>query len=376
MQKKVKKLKKRDISLFFTTTFTLFLIGAFVYISSLLPVYAKDNHMFAILIAKYFFFGFIGGSISFILASKIPPAFLKKISPYLYGIAIILLILVFIPGIGVSYGGAHRWISLFFFSFQPVEFFKISFILFFSFLLSKYEKYISSFPYLLLFFLALLPVILLLKQPDTSSSVFIVGLTLLLLYVRGAKIKHLLLIVFIFILFFSFHVKKNPYILRRFEAYLHPQEHIFDDSWQITNAKISIGSGKLLGRGLFRGRKKFGPFLPESSSDTIFAVYAEELGFFGSFVLIFLYVLLAFFGIRIAKRSENTFDQSVSFGIIFIIVGQSLMNIATISGMIPLSGFPLIFLSGGISALLMSLIGLGIVYGIGKRNIYRYKKKK
>ena len=147
-------------------------------------------------------------------------------------------------------------------------------------------------------------------------------------------------------------------------------------SYQIRQSKIAIGSGKLYGRGLGQSVQKFGPYLPESNSDSIFAIFAEEYGFVGSLFLVILYTLFAFFGFKIAKRAPTLFAQNLVIGIILLVVVQVFFNIAAISGIVPLSGLPLIFMSNGGTALFVTLVEIGIVLNISRYSKNRVKKIK
>jgi cell division protein FtsW len=224
---------------------------------------------------------------------------------------------------------------------------------------------------MLTFFLIIAPAIILLaKQPDSGSIVLIFGVSFIIYLLRGAPIKHIFSVVGIGVVLISVYISINPYIIERLKTFSDTSRDPYGSSYQIRQSKIAIGSGRLFGRGLGKSVHKFDSYLPESNSDSIFAIFSEEYGFFGSTILILLYIIFAFFGLKIAKKAPSIFAQNLVVGIILLIVIQVFLNIAAISGVIPLSGMPLIFMSNGGTALMVTLAELGIIL-----NISRYMKK-
>ncbi len=350
-------------------TFALLIIGAVMYVSASLGMFARDPHRFTMGIVKHLGLGAVGGlALMFFIVRYIPTRLFYRYAYVFYGLSILLTALVFIPGIGFAHGGAKRWISLGFISFQPVEFLKIGVIFALAHWLVRYREKIRTWKGFLIYLShILIPVVLLVKQPDTSSIILIFVTALVLAFVWNASWSQLLGSSLLGLVLLGAFAMYSPYIQRRIDIFLHPDHDPLGAGFQARQAKAAIGSGELFGLGLGRSAHKFGSYLPESSSDSIFAVYAEEFGFVGSVVLIVLYLAFLFFGIRTAKRARNAFDQTIVFGLTFLIVFQSLLNIATISGIIPLSGFPLIFMSGGGTALLVSLFEVGIILSVAKR---------
>ncbi len=365
---KAKKIDKR----FFIITLVLLTVGLISYVSASFGVYTENKTMFRAMMIRHVGLGVFGGLISMFIFSRIPYTFWKKMAPYIYILGIIITLLVFVPGIGFRHGGARRWISLGFLSFQPAELLKFSSILFVSIWFAVYQKEIKDLKKgLLAFFLivgfSILPLI---KQPDTGSILLIGLVSFIIFWLRGAHWKHILLAVFVGGIFLATYISFNPYIIERLKTFRDTSRDPYGSSYQIRQSRIAIGSGKIFGRGLGKSVQKFGPYLPESNSDSIFAIFAEEHGFIGSVILIFLYVLFALFGLRIAKNAPDAFSQNLVVGIILLVVIQVFFNIAAISGIVPLSGLPLIFMSNGGTALLVTLSELGIVL-----NISRYIKK-
>jgi cell division protein FtsW len=278
----------------------------------------------------------------------------------------------------VSYGGAQRWISLGFISFQPAELLKFAVIVFFSSWFAHFQEQIKDWKFGLLAFLGFLAIALvpLMLQPDSGTLVLIGLVSFIIYWLRGAPWKHIVLSVVIGMIAIGGYILVNPHIIERIETFRNPNQDPYGSSYQIRQSRIAIGSGKLYGRGLGQSVHKFGPYLPESNSDSIFAIFAEEYGFIGGVLLIFLYGLFGFFGFKVARHAPTPFAQNLVIGIVLLIVIQVFFNIAAISGLVPLSGLPLIFMSNGGTALIVTLAQLGIVLNISKYTKKRIDLKK
>lgn len=365
----MKHLKKKKVDAKLLTIIILLLsIGLVTYISTSLSIYTEDKELFWSLMIRHVGLGVIGGSIAMYITSHIDYRHLKKYAVYIFGLSVLATALVFIPGLGFSHGGATRWLSLGFITLQPAEFLKLGTILFFSAWLAKHKKEIGSLKFGLLPFLGIVGIAFatLIPQPDTGTIALIGIVCFLLYFIRGASWKHIGVVALCFVLFAGLYTAMNPHVIDRIKTFADPNRDPYGASYQVQQSKIAIGSGKLYGRGLGQSVHKFGPYLPESNSDSIFAVFAEEFGFIGTSVLVTLYTLLAFFGVRIARLAPTNFGQNITIGIIFLIVIQVFFNIAAISGLVPLSGLPLIFMSHGGSALFISLAQLGIILNVSR----------
>jgi cell division protein FtsW len=279
-----------------------------------------------------------------------------------------------VPFFQSSAKGASRWFSFGPVTFQPSELFKISFILYLASWLksrsdfsSKKENPLLS-KNLLVFLAILVPIIILLiKQPDLSTLVIICIVAFLMYFLSGAPVKQILLILLMGVLIFSIFIFLAPYRLDRFLGFLNPElTDSMGKGWHARQILITIGSGGWKGLGLGLSRQRFG-FLPETMSDSIFAIYAEEIGFVGSLFLIFLFLLFLRQGFKIANRADNSFLKLVAFGITCWITLQAFVNIAGMVGLFPLAGIPLPFLSYGGSAIVAELTGIGILLNISKR---------
>jgi len=361
--------KKNNIDKFFLSIIlSLVVIGLISFTSASLGILAKNEAKFYGVIFSQFVFGLFGGLVALYVGLKIPHKLLRKYSLILFILSIILTAMVFIPGIGELRGGARRWIDVFGFSFQPVEFLKIGFIIYFAAWLSWVKEKVRDpfFSVLPLFVMLGIIATVLIKQPDTKSIILITITALVMLFVSGAPIKYILgilgLAIFAFVILISF----KPYLKERINTFINPGENSQTTSYQLQQSLIAVGSGGVLGRGLGQSIQKFN-YLPEPQGDSIFAVIGEELGFLGCSIIIFLYVSFALRGYRIAIRNApDAFAKLLVIGIITIITAQSFMNIASIIGVFPLTGVPLVFISQGGTALLLSLGMVGIILNISR----------
>jgi cell division protein FtsW len=362
-------IKKNNIDkIFFGIVISLVVIGLITFTSASLGILAKNEAKFYSVISGQFIFGFLGGMIALFIGLKIPYKSLRKYSLILFIISIILTGLVLVPGIGQSHGGARRWIDILGYSFQPVEFLKIGFIIYFAAWLSwakgkVKDPLFSILP--LIIFLGIIAAVLL-KQPDTKSIILITITALIMLFVSGAPLKYILGILGVAVIAFFILVSFKPYLKDRVNTFLRPGENSRGSSYQLQQSLIAVGSGGVIGRGLGQSIQKFN-YLPEPQGDSIFAVIGEELGFVGNSILIFLYVAFALRGFRIALRNApDSFSKLLVIGFITIITAQSFMNIASIIGVFPLTGVPLVFISHGGTALLLSLGMVGVILSISR----------
>ncbi|MFT6361112.1 MAG: cell division protein FtsW [Candidatus Paceibacteria bacterium] len=355
----------------------LLAIGLITFVSTSLGIYTEDKSQFYAMIIRHIGLGVVGGLAAMYGISRIHFSVWKKLSPYIFVAGIILTLLVFSP-LGVSYGGAQRWISLGFISFQPAELLKFAVIVFFSSWFAHFQEQIKDWKFGLLAFLGFLAIALvpLMLQPDSGTLVLIGLVSFIIYWLRGAPWKHIVLSVVIGMIAIGGYILVNPHIIERIETFRNPNQDPYGSSYQIRQSRIAIGSGKLYGRGLGQSVHKFGPYLPESNSDSIFAIFAEEYGFIGGVLLIFLYGLFGFFGFKVARHAPTPFAQNLVIGIVLLIVIQVFFNIAAISGLVPLSGLPLIFMSNGGTALIVTLAQLGIVLNISKYTKKRIDLKK
>ncbi len=283
-------------------------------------------------------------------------------------VSIILLVLVFVPGIGVENYGAKRWINFPFFTLQSSEIAKFGYIVFCAGYYSRYHQKIEKFKYLL-------PVLgvggficlLIMLEPNMSVTMCVALSMLVMMFIGGAKIKHFVCIILPIACAVPLLIAAEPYRLARLTAFLNPWESPLEEGYQLIQSLYALGSGGLFGVGLFNSRQKY-LFLPFAESDFIFSVIGEELGLFGCGIIIFAFVVIVWRAIRIAQRSNDRLGCYLAGGIAAIIAIQVLINIAVVTGSIPPTGLPLPFISAGSSSLIAFCGGVGILLNIGKNS--------
>lgn len=359
-------IKKVD-KFFLTIVLLLISIGIAMFISASLGILPKSKEIFYSVLFSQIILGLGLGFIGMYFCLKINYKFWRKYALYILLGATLLTAAVFIPKLGLSHGGAERWIKLGPISFQPVEFLKFGFVIYFAAWLSWAKNRVKNFKFGILplgILLAIIAVILL-KQPDTKSFILIAFTGISMLFVSGVPIKYVVgLIVGAGIILGSL-LFFTPYLQERVKTFIDPSRDARGSSYQIQQSLIAIGSGGVLGRGFGQSIQKFS-YLPEPQGDSIFAVLGEEMGFVGCVAVIILYLLFALRGFRIANRSPDQFSRLLVFGIVILITAQSFMNIASITGVFPLTGVPLVFMSHGGTSLMIYLIAIGIVFQVSK----------
>lgn len=321
----------------------------------------------------YYFFrqlllGGILGFLGFFITSKIDYHRWKKFALPLLIITLVLLVLVLIPQFNLEYGGAKRWIHIGALTIQPTEIAKLTFLLYLASWFDKRRKGISNFQTSFVPFITLLGLIgfLIILQPDIGTLAIIALSAITVYFIAGAHFPHLISLLISGVILFLILVKIAPYRMARFTVFLNPEIDPQGIGYQINQALLAIGSGGLFGRGLGKSLQKYN-YLPEASSDSIFAVIAEELGFIRVLILIALFAILAYRGFQIAKSAPDLFGKLIVSGIISWIILQALINIAAMVGLVPLTGVPLPFVSYGGTALLFTLIGMGIIVNVSKQ---------
>jgi cell division protein FtsW len=283
----------------------------------------------------------------------------------------ILLIIVLIPGVGLVRGGARSWLGVGAFSIQPSEFMKLAMIAFLAKYLSENQKKITSFKFGLLPSLSLvfLAFGLIMLQPDLGTGAVMVGTCIVMIYTAGAKISHFVGLGLLGVAGFAGLILSAPYRIKRITAFLNPWEDPLGSGFQIIQSLYAIGPGGLLGLGLGQSRQKF-YYLPEPQTDFIFAILAEELGFIGGTFVILLFVLLLWRGIRVSLGAPDLFGTFLGVGIIAMIAIQVIINIGVVTGLMPVTGITLPFLSYGGSSLTLMLMAVGVLLNISRHARY------
>ncbi len=293
---------------------------------------------------------------------------LDRFSLPFYIMGIILLIAVFIMGkIGM---GAKRWISIGPLSFQPSEFYKIVHIIMLSHYLSHIKSPIETkYLFYAFFLISFIPFILLIKQPDLGTSIIILSIFATLILAKGIskKIAGLLIIISLISLPFLGNILWSglkDYQKNRIVAFIEPEVDRSGIGYHLNQSKITIGSGKFFGKGFLHGTQGPFRFLPEKHTDFIFAVFAEEWGFFGSTVLFFLYFVLILRGLDTARRARDEFGRLLAIGISFIFLFYFCVNVGMTLGLMPVVGIPLPLMSYGGTALISNFMAIGILINI------------
>jgi len=308
------------------------------------------------------------GLLIFLVTAKLDYHVWRKFAFPLLGLNILLLLAVFLPGIGYEYGGARRWISFGPTLLQPTEVLKLTFILYLSTLFAKNREGIKDPAYGLVPFLIISGVIvfLIMLQPDMGTMVVIALVGLIIFFLAGAPWKHLAWLVAGAAGLFFLLIKIAPYRAARLTVFLNPALDPQGVGYHINQALLAIGSGGIFGLGYGHSRQKF-LYLPEVTGDSIFAVIAEELGLIFSVALVLLFLAVLYRGYRIAKAAPDTYGRLLAAGIVSWLVLQAFINIAAMVTLIPLTGIPLPFVSYGSSALVTSLAAIGILINISKQ---------
>ena len=283
-------------------------------------------------------------------------------SYFIYFIIILLLIWVSVYGIKVS--GSQRWINLYFIVLQPSELMKIGIIL----CLAKYYhrlkiENVNSFTTIIISLsIIIVPIILVLSQPDLGTSILIALSGLIVLWLGGVKMKYFFISLIGFLISLPFIISfLKPYQKMRILTFLDPDRDPLGAGYQIIQSKIAIGSGGITGKGFLKGTQSYLEFLPEKHTDFIFTLFSEEFGFIGSICLLLIYSIIIIRIIRIGAISRSNFSKLFCFGFAFAIFIYIVVNLSMVLGLLPIVGSPLPILSFGGSSLLATMIGFGIV---------------
>ncbi len=343
--------------------------GFFIFSSASLGFLAREETALGSVIWTRAVAGLIGIFLAYGV-SVLNYQMLRRYSLTLFLCAASLTALVFIPGLGLEHGGARRWISILGFSFQPAEVLKIACVIYGAALFASAGERIRTFAQGLLPFAALLVVsgLLLLIQPDTDTFVVLSVALFAMFLAAGGRIRHIGVTALMMLAGLALLIGAKPYLAERVATFLNPAGDPQGAGYQIQQSLIAIGSGGAAGRGFGQSVQKFS-YLPEPIGDSIFAVAAEEFGFIGGALLVLLFLFLILRGLRLTARAPDSFSGLLALGIVILIGASAFMNIASMLGVIPLSGLPLAFVSHGGTALVIALVEAGILL-----NISRYQR--
>ncbi|MFZ5364886.1 MAG: putative lipid II flippase FtsW [Patescibacteria group bacterium] len=313
--------------------------------------------------------GLLPGIIFLLIFSLVNYQKWKKFIFAFFIISLILLISVFLPGIGAEYGGARSWINLGPLSFQPSELVKLTFLMYLSIWLAKrQDKDIKNWSSGLLPFLFItsLVCVLMALQPDTGTMIIILASSLIVFFASGAKLTHIATIGIGGAGLLLLMIKLSPYRTARLMTFLYPELDPQGIGYHINQAFLAIGSGGLFGRGFGHSRQKF-QYLPEVTGDSIYAIICEELGFLFAVMLIALFILFFFKILKIANNCPDKFGRLLAIGIGSWFIVQAFVNICAMIGLAPLTGVPLPFVSHGGTALAIGMAAFGILVNISRQ---------
>ncbi len=326
-------------------------------------------------VQKMQIFGLILGLTAMVIVSLIDYSFILKFSWLIYLLNLALLGLIYV--IGDDAGGATRWISIAGIRFQPSELSKILIILFFAYFFAKYQERLNTIGVLAASFVLIgIPLILIKKQPDLSTTIITALIFIALLFIAGLSYKIILSVLAVTVpsalIFISIIMQDNqtlldPYQKQRIMAWLQPDKYV-DSAYQQQNAIMAIGSGQLWGKGLNNTNidsVKNGNFISEPQTDFIFAVAGEELGFVGAAIIILLLLLITIECILIARKAKDLSGKLICCGVAALLGFQGFVNICVVTGLMPNTGLPLPFVSYGLTSLVSCFIGIGLVLNVG-----------
>ncbi|NTW14600.1 MAG: putative lipid II flippase FtsW [Candidatus Moranbacteria bacterium] len=308
------------------------------------------------------------GLVAMAVTQAIPYRFWRKMSVPLFFAAVVLLVLVLIPGIGSTAYGAARWISLGPVSFQPSEVMKFALIVYLAaFFSGKTDVRKTDFIEGAIPFIVILGLIafLIMKQPDAGTLGIMFVIAFSVFFASGTKISHLGILIGLGLVGIAGLIAAAPYRMHRLTVFLDPGHDPSGAGYQMKQALIALGSGGIFGVGLGHGRQKF-LYLPEPMTDSIFAVIGEELGMFGCSVIVVLFLFFAYRGFHIARKAPDEFGKLLSVGIVSWVAFQAFVNIFAISGLMPLTGIPLPFISYGGTSVAVTLAAIGVLLNISK----------
>ena len=339
--------------LFFSLIFVLICVG-------LLTIHTVDNSS-----TNYLFKHFLRISFSlflFLVVAFINIKFWYRFA-YIFYLGIVAM-LIYVDFFGLSALGAKRWINLYFFNIQPSELMKVGVIL----ALARYYQYIKveeidRFSKLIIpITIIAIPFFLVASQPDLGTGIFILVVCVGMLWLAGLSLKIFITSFISFLVIAPFVISfLKPYQKQRILTFLNPENDPLGSGYHIIQSKIAIGSGGFFGKGFKQGTQSNLEFLPEKHTDFIFTVFAEQFGFFGSFLLILLFFAIILKILNISLKSQNNFSRLVCFGIGFNIFVYLAVNLGMVTGLIPVVGVPLPIISYGGTAMLTTMFSLGLV---------------
>jgi cell division protein FtsW len=361
------KSQAKDNILLITVLLLMGIGVVMVYSTSAIYVNSKFGGKNSFLFLEKHLMVLVPSLLSLILFSYIPYPYLRWVTYPFLALTLTLLILTLFSGFGVVLNNARRWLSIGPILFQPSEFAKLALIIYFSHALSKKQEKIKSFSKTFLPGLIILGLFfgLIFKQPDLGTSINLVIILVGLFFVAGIPLRYLLGLFLIAGPALGFLIWRVPYQRERLMAFLDPWKDPMNSGYQLIQSLIALGNGGISGTGLGQGHQKLF-YLPEPYADFIFATIGEELGLLGSFLILGLFTILIWRGIRIALQAPDLFGMLLASGLTLLIGTQFLINLGVVTGLLPTKGLPLPFISYGGSSLLACSTSVGILLSISR----------
>ncbi len=352
---------------FLYAVLALFIVGFIILSSASMALSYKDHGSVAYYTLRQLMFGGVLGLGALFVCQLIPYHRWKRIALPLIMAAFVLLALVFIPQLSYGAGGARRWLALGPLSLQPSEILKFGFIIYLASWLDARRKEIHSISYGMIPFALMVSIIgiFLMMQKDLGTLGVIIITAGIMYFLGGGKIAQILSMIGFGIIGLFLLIKLEPYRLQRISVFLDPSSDIKGIAYQINQAFIAIGSGGFWGLGFGRSLQKYN-YLPEPMTDSIFAIFSEEMGFVGACALISLFIFFFCRALSIAKKAPDAFGKLLATGLAVSIVSQAFINMGAISGLLPLTGITLPFVSYGGTSLAITMGMAGIILNISK----------
>lgn len=356
--------KKYNLLLFFSSIFLIFIGVIMIYSASYIWADYKFDDAFKYLKSQGLFA--LVGVIVMLFVSKIDYKLYYKKANLILGLCLFLLVLVLIPGIGVIRNGSRSWFNLLSFSIQPSEIAKLGVIIFVSKYLSKLKK-VGLKEIMPAIGVVLFVFFLIMLQPDFGTGMILVMSAVSLFFISGLDFKYFYYLFGIGVLGIFGIIVIAPYRVKRILSFINPWSDPLGSGFQIIQSLYAIGPSGLFGYGFLNSRQKHF-YLPEPQTDFIFSIIVEEFGVVGAVTILILFFLLCYSGIKIALSKTDLFAKYLTFGIIFQIIFQALLNLCVVVGLIPVTGVTLPFLSYGGSSLVISMISIGIILSVSRNN--------
>lgn len=305
-----------------------------------------------------------------IIASRVDYWRYRRLILPFYGVALVLLVVVLVPHVGIQINGARRWLGVGSLQIQPSELAKLAMVFMFAFLLSRHRERLDDFwtgvvPHVLF---AGVIFILILAEPDLGTTVAVAGTFFVMLFVAGVRKRHLLGMTAVAIPVLTWAMLGQAYRRQRLLAFIDPWKHPLGVGFHTIQGLLALGSGGVLGVGLGYSRQALG-YLPEAYTDFIFAILGEELGLLGTVTVVLLFLVLAWRGYRIAMKAPDMFSSLLATGLTTMIAIQAAINIGVVTATLPVTGITLPFLSYGGSSLVLSLAGVGVLLNISRHAV-------